>query len=246
MNQAQKQTDSKPKERGFTLIELLVVIAIIAILASILFPVFSRARESARRASCMSNEKQLALGLMMYAQDHNNRLPQYNYGTLSSGGFWFVATLPYFKNPQILVCPDSPTRQGQSVLYSGGEIHNNVYVPNYALNGYGGCGLYSYNGTKMDNIPYASRTWMLVELGHPHYYYTIGYGFAYSQLCSSYTKPEDYNYWLTYHSSYATYNGHPPHLGGSNITYADGHVKWRKDFTSVQGQNWKADPNFTP
>ena len=60
--------------RGFTLIELLVVIAIIAILAAILFPVFARAREKARAASCLSNSKQIALGIIMYAQDYDEKL----------------------------------------------------------------------------------------------------------------------------------------------------------------------------
>jgi prepilin-type N-terminal cleavage/methylation domain-containing protein len=60
---------------GFTLIELLVVIAIIAILAAILFPVFARARENARRASCASNLKQISLGLMQYSQDYDERFP---------------------------------------------------------------------------------------------------------------------------------------------------------------------------
>ena len=63
------------RRSGFTLIELLVVIAIIAILAAILFPVFARARESARRTSCISNLKQLALGTMMYAQDYDETYP---------------------------------------------------------------------------------------------------------------------------------------------------------------------------
>ncbi|MFO8079838.1 MAG: prepilin-type N-terminal cleavage/methylation domain-containing protein, partial [Armatimonadota bacterium] len=65
--------------RGFTLIELLVVIAIIAILAAILFPVFARAREKARQTSCLSNLKQLGLGMQMYAQDYDERfnLSQY-------------------------------------------------------------------------------------------------------------------------------------------------------------------------
>ncbi|MCD6351947.1 MAG: prepilin-type N-terminal cleavage/methylation domain-containing protein, partial [Armatimonadetes bacterium] len=63
--------------RGFTLIELLVVIGIIAILAAILFPVFARAREKARQASCLSNLKQLALGFLMYIQDYDERLPRY-------------------------------------------------------------------------------------------------------------------------------------------------------------------------
>ena len=63
------------QSKGFTLIELLVVIAIIAILAAILFPVFARARENARRASCQSNEKNLMLSVMQYTQDYDERMP---------------------------------------------------------------------------------------------------------------------------------------------------------------------------
>ena len=71
-------------KRAFTLIELLVVIAIIAILAAILFPVFAQAREAARTSSCSSNEKQIALGMMMYVQDFDEKLPQWEYD-LSAG-----------------------------------------------------------------------------------------------------------------------------------------------------------------
>src|SRR4030042_2067877 len=63
------------RDRGFTLIELLVVIAIIAILAAILFPVFARAREAARKATCLSNLKQITLAAIMYAQDYDEVLP---------------------------------------------------------------------------------------------------------------------------------------------------------------------------
>ena len=69
------KNQSHQAARGFTLIELLVVIAIISILAAILFPVFAKAREKARQAACMSNEKQLALGVLMYAQDNDEVLP---------------------------------------------------------------------------------------------------------------------------------------------------------------------------
>ena len=67
-------------KRGFTLIELLVVIAIIAILAAILFPVFAKAREKARAASCLSNMKQLAIGISMYVQDYDERYMYNSFG----------------------------------------------------------------------------------------------------------------------------------------------------------------------
>src|SRR5690606_34634754 len=92
--------------RGFTLIELLVVIAIIALLAAILFPVFGRARENARRSSCSSNMKQLALGLMQYVQDHDERLPNYRGNNSSTDKpLWQDIVLPYVKSKQIFRCP---------------------------------------------------------------------------------------------------------------------------------------------
>src|SRR6185436_12145569 len=72
---------------GFSLIELLVVIAIIAILAAILFPVFGRARENARRSSCQSNLKQIGLGVAQYLQDYDERLPSGYVDTSGGGGF---------------------------------------------------------------------------------------------------------------------------------------------------------------
>src|SRR5262249_15795329 len=65
----------RTRRPAFTLIELLVVIAIFAILAAILFPVFAQARAKARQAACLSNMKQIGLGLMMYAQDYDETLP---------------------------------------------------------------------------------------------------------------------------------------------------------------------------
>ena len=66
--------------RGFTLIELLVVIAIISVLAAILFPVFARARENARRTSCLSNLKQIGLAFLQYTQDYDEAYPLTSYG----------------------------------------------------------------------------------------------------------------------------------------------------------------------
>ena len=96
--------------KGFTLIELLVVIAIIAILAAILFPVFAQAREKARAISCVSNEKQISLSWMMYAQDYDESVVPYS-STGSSGGSavfpWPLLLQPYTKNFQVYKCPDS-------------------------------------------------------------------------------------------------------------------------------------------
>ncbi len=80
--------------KGFTLIELLVVIAI---LAAILFPVFGRARENARRASCISNLKQIGLGVMQYTQDYDEQYPRYRW-LYSSGQSWHQVIQPYIKS----------------------------------------------------------------------------------------------------------------------------------------------------
>ncbi|MCW3099763.1 MAG: prepilin-type N-terminal cleavage/methylation domain [Chthonomonadaceae bacterium] len=120
------------KKKGFTLIELLVVIAIIAILAAILFPVFARAREQARKTSCLSNLKQLGLGFAMYTQDYDERLCGIWSGewNLLSGNpkqlNWAPSIFPYIKNRQVYVCPSEASTNASS--YLGNNYIGNVKI----------------------------------------------------------------------------------------------------------------------
>jgi prepilin-type N-terminal cleavage/methylation domain-containing protein len=138
------------KTRGFTLIELLVVIAIIAILAAILFPVFAQARESARKAVCLSNNKQLGLAVMMYVQDYDEGFPVNLWGTAPinvadndtrSGQYysaiqWMWEVYPYMKNRQILACPSDPNSKNGS-WHGYDASMSNVGAANACNDGWG-------------------------------------------------------------------------------------------------------------
>jgi prepilin-type N-terminal cleavage/methylation domain-containing protein/prepilin-type processing-associated H-X9-DG protein len=190
--------------RGFTLIELLVVIAIIAILAAILFPVFARAREKARQASCQSNMKQLVLGLIMYKQDYDeknvmDRVPTTNAATATGpyattyGGtnyFWIDLVMPYLKNTQITLCP-SDANPGRCCFPVSRSYQPNAEMVN---NG---------TGVKDSSVPDPAGTIHLIESNY--------------NSRAHYTDPGSYNM-----------PGNPAshHNGGWNIAYVDGHVKW--------------------
>ena len=137
------QNTLRTAKQGFTLIELLVVIAIISILAAILFPVFGRARENARRSSCQSNLKQIGLGLAQYTQDYDERMvpPQFVNSTDGFRSTWVRQSYPYVKSVQIYKCPSDPSDEQANggSQYWGTEapfyprVPHVSYVYNYSL-----------------------------------------------------------------------------------------------------------------
>ncbi|MEJ5253705.1 MAG: DUF1559 domain-containing protein [Chthonomonadetes bacterium] len=198
------------RSNGFTLIELLVVIAIIAILAAILFPVFAQARESARQTSCTSNQKQLALGVLMYAQDYDETFPMSAYlanPTTVIAVYDMVA--PYLKNTQIFVCPsynpgiDWQSRLAGLGLTYGGTFRYTGYVPNLGLFGESFC-------------PYLPKRTPPASLGGlPQPAETIMFFDGYLKQLSSVGQMEFYSFL-----------GYARHKEGLVLNFADGHAKW--------------------
>jgi prepilin-type N-terminal cleavage/methylation domain-containing protein/prepilin-type processing-associated H-X9-DG protein len=218
-------------QRGFTLIELLVVIAIIAILAAILFPVFARAREKARQTSCLNNVKQMALGMLMYAQDYDETFTPYRYGegarwtdtpvvegfnyhsTYGYSNTWPSFIYPYINNVQVFVCPSTNytcygvayglPRHGTKPARNGREI---IW------------GHYGQPGPALAEVKRPAELMMLGEKGSggPQYIMNKGY----------YAMRMDHN-------------------EGSNIAFMDGHAKWVRMEASAIGYGWP-DPAKDP
>lgn len=125
------------KNNGFTLIELLVVITILALLAAILFPVFSRARENARRSSCQSNMKQLMLAVTQYTQDNDERLPPIMM-VVAGQHCWAQFIQPYVKSTSVFLCPSDSTKSDTALDYpsniSNSPMWGNRFFMSYGMN----------------------------------------------------------------------------------------------------------------
>jgi prepilin-type N-terminal cleavage/methylation domain-containing protein/prepilin-type processing-associated H-X9-DG protein len=215
------------RRAGFTLIELLVVIAIIAILAAILFPVFARAREKARQASCCSNTKQLGLGFIMYVQDYDQRFPpQHDWGTSGSYRHWVDEIYPYVKNAQLYSCP-SAKDWGYALTPSGippgGTSWWSQFVGNCSY-GYGAwLGGFGANPAPRKETQINAVNTLLVADCNNGVHACCGGDFrvAWAEVCQS--QPGGCNIRPDYPS-----DNYTRHNGGQNVGFADGHAKWQK------------------
>ena len=205
----------KNVKRGFTLIELLVAIAIIAILAAILFPVFARARENARRASCQSNLKQIALGIFMYNQDYDEKLPiiftspagntSFVAGTAANRDVgWAEAMQPYLKSTQIFQCPSETGAPTASSL-ADGSVYSDYWLNNIA------------DGQADASFDAPSQTVLLGDGGASSSAYS-------ANGCTAQDCADD----ASGQKATIPGGGATRHLDGTNFAFADGHVKWLK------------------
>jgi prepilin-type N-terminal cleavage/methylation domain-containing protein/prepilin-type processing-associated H-X9-DG protein len=223
--------------RGFTLIELLIVIAIIAILAAILFPVFARARENARRSSCQSNLKQLGLGILQYTQDYDERMPQTQRD--NSGPSWKDYIFAYVKNTQVFSCPSNTRKNLTSdtdltipAHYTanifGGESPASTGYANYQS--YGAFGNQYFVGPTLSSLDAPSQLIALAE-----------------QYALDATTPGSPGVDFGADPAGGRNNPYMGHLATANFLFADGHVKalkWAQTFKTANGCTGSATLNM--
>jgi prepilin-type N-terminal cleavage/methylation domain-containing protein/prepilin-type processing-associated H-X9-DG protein len=262
-------TVTRTRRTGFTLIELLVVIAIIAILASILFPVFARARANARRSSGLSNLKQIGLGLMQYQQDYDERFPntvterqaQYYPGYADTpeftGQFSIRGILqPYVKSIQLFKDPSAPSwpDAAAGVWYpSDYGFHNNEgNLPSGAsstqITWYKNNPTFGWNGNvSLAAINKTAEFIVSADAARPNNPNNPSRGGLYPFDSGDITTtPSDGTFPFVGGVPYSAGQAGPSirHLGGTNFLFADGHAKWLKlaaTWTSVNDNLWRYD-----